>query len=126
MANVEIYQDNSDPPEWRWRVTASGTVIGKSSEGFARKTYAENNFRSLPQYCRPVDVKAAADNTDVPEGERVLPLEFYEDQAGQWRWRIVARNGRIVHASDQGWDSKDDAVSNLEGLVSTATSWSGP
>jgi len=122
---VEFYEDNSDPAEWRWRVTADATVIGKSSEGYSREQYATNNFQSLPKYCRAVDIKTASDDADAPAAERLLPLEFYQDTADpvQWRWRITAQNGRIVHASDQGWSTKAEAVTNVEALVGVVNGW---
>ena len=120
---VEFYEDNSDPSEWRWRVTADDTVIGKSSEGYSREQYATNNFKSLPRYCRAVDIKTASDDADAPAGERLLPLEFYQDTGSEWRWRITAQNGRIVHASDEGWGTKAEAVTNVEALVVVAEGW---
>jgi hypothetical protein len=29
----------------------------------------------------------------------------YKDNAGQWRWRLVAANGRIVADSSEGYSS---------------------
>lgn len=125
MATVEIYQDESDKKEWRWRVKADdGTIIGKSSEGFARKDHTGNNLASLPKYARETDIKTAAAAPDPrPEGSQ-LPLEFYKDDDGEWRWRITARNGKIVHASVKGWEDKAGAKSNLEGLLKVISGWS--
>lgn len=30
-------------------------------------------------------------------------VEYYKDKAGRWRWRAIARNGRIVADSGQGY-----------------------
>lgn len=30
------------------------------------------------------------------KNEKKMILEFYKDEAGQYRWRIKARNGRIM------------------------------
>jgi len=38
--------------------------------------------------------------------------EFYTDRAGKWRWRVFARNGRIVGASSQGYVWRIDCVAN--------------
>jgi len=38
--------------------------------------------------------------------------EFYKDTAGEWRWRRIASNGRIVGASSQGYVNKSDCVDN--------------
>ncbi|WP_461054175.1 YegP family protein [Spirosoma arcticum] len=39
-------------------------------------------------------------------------FEFYKDAQGQWRWRRVAPNGRIVGASSQGYSNYSDCVDN--------------
>lgn len=33
-------------------------------------------------------------------------IEVYLDGGGRWRWRAIARNGRVVDASEQGYSSK--------------------
>lgn len=38
--------------------------------------------------------------------------EFYKDNAGEWRWRKIASNGRIVGASSEGFSSRANAVYN--------------
>lgn len=39
--------------------------------------------------------------------------QIYKDTSGKWRWRIIARNGRIVEASSQGYVNKSDCIKNL-------------
>lgn len=124
MANVEFYQDDSEDKEWRWRVKATnGQIIGASSEGYRQEQYAKNNLSSLPKYCREVDIKTASEKSDERPDDAILPLEFYKDNADEWRWRITAANGQIVHAATEGYGSKGGAVSNLEGLVSAVQTW---
>ncbi|EMZ7034343.1 DUF1508 domain-containing protein [Salmonella enterica] len=38
--------------------------------------------------------------------------EFYTDGQGEWRWRRIASNGRIVGASSQGYVNRADCVDN--------------
>jgi len=38
--------------------------------------------------------------------------EFYVDGKGEWRWRRIASNGRIVGASAEGYKNKSDCVAN--------------
>lgn len=33
-------------------------------------------------------------------------FDVYEDTRGRFRWRVKAKNGRIVNASEQGYKSK--------------------
>jgi uncharacterized protein YegP (UPF0339 family) len=118
MATVDFYQDASANKEWRWRVKAqNGEIVGASTEGYAHRDNAEFNLRSLPRYARAVDVRIAADAPHPrPEGAR-LPLEFYQDARDEWRWRITASNGHVVHASTEGFSSKIAARNNLQVLV---------
>lgn len=51
--------------------------------------------------------------------------EIYQDRKNQWRWRLYAKNGRIVADSGEGYNSKTVAknrlalVMNLLSLVLT-------
>ncbi len=38
--------------------------------------------------------------------------EIYKDDRGDWRWRRVASNGRIVGASSEGYNNRADCVAN--------------
>ena len=33
-------------------------------------------------------------------------VEIYVDQAGEWRWRLVARNGETIASSGEGFTRK--------------------
>ena len=33
-------------------------------------------------------------------------FQIYKDKKGEWRWRLVARNGRIVADSAEGYKTK--------------------
>lgn len=35
-----------------------------------------------------------------------IMLEFYQDKAGEHRWRMRGRNGRIVASSSEGYSTK--------------------
>ncbi len=38
--------------------------------------------------------------------------EIYQDGNGEWRWRRVAPNGKIVAASSEGYKNRSDCVAN--------------
>jgi len=125
-ATVEFYKDESDKHEWRWRVkAANGQIVGASTEGYGHESHARNNLTSLPRYCRDVDVRTAAEQSDPRPDGATLPLEFYKDKAGEWRWRVTARNGQVVHASSEGYKDKAGARGNLESLVAAVAAWEG-
>jgi uncharacterized protein YegP (UPF0339 family) len=37
-----------------------------------------------------------------------IRLEYYKDKAGQWRWRMIASNGKIIGTSHEGYKNKED------------------
>lgn len=42
---------------------------------------------------------------------------YYRDIGNEWRWRIQARNQRIIHASSEGFKRKADAERNWRLVV---------
>jgi len=40
-------------------------------------------------------------------------LYYYSDRRKEWRWRLVARNGRIVACSSEGYKKRIDAKRNF-------------
>ena len=40
--------------------------------------------------------------------------EFYQDKRGEYRWRRLASNGKIVGAASEGYKGKKDAEANAE------------
>ena len=46
-----------------------------------------------------------------------MSVEFYEDKAGKYRWRITAANNEIVGGSTQGFSTKQKAEENLDLLM---------
>lgn len=50
-------------------------------------------------------------------------FEIYQDAAREWRWRLVAANGRTVGDSGEGYNSRsgaERAVENARSKVSEA------
>ena len=41
-------------------------------------------------------------------------VEFYEDDAGEHRWRVFAANGESVAASSEGFYSQQGAINNAK------------
>jgi uncharacterized protein YegP (UPF0339 family) len=48
-----------------------------------------------------------------------MKIEIYRDRKREWRWRIKARNGRIIGASSEGFERRARAKRNLA-LISCA------
>ncbi len=53
--------------------------------------------------------KALADD---PAARRVF--QVYEDTAGEWRWRLVAGNDRLIADSGEGYRHKHDCLHGIE------------
>ncbi|MBI1931269.1 MAG: DUF1508 domain-containing protein [Ignavibacteriales bacterium] len=43
-------------------------------------------------------------------------FEVYKDNAGQWRWRLIASNGRNIATSGEGYINKHDCVGIIENI----------
>jgi uncharacterized protein YegP (UPF0339 family) len=46
-----------------------------------------------------------------------LTLAVYRDAAGEWRWRLKARNGRVLGDSGEGYTRRASAVRAAKGAV---------
>lgn len=121
MDSVEFYQDETQG--WRWRVKSpNGRIVGASTEGYAHRTSAATNLRSLMKYCRDVDIKIASE-TETRSADARHPLYFYEDVDKKWRWRVQVPNGQIVHASTESFSRRIDAKHDLEVLLELVRAW---
>ncbi len=49
-------------------------------------------------------------------------IEFYKSRNG-WRWRVIARNGKIIGASSEGFISKRNAQDNARLLGAVLWTW---
>lgn len=50
------------------------------------------------------------------------PVQFFRDNAGEWRFRIVARNGEIV-AQSEGYRRRVDAVGGASATLAAVLRW---
>ena len=41
-------------------------------------------------------------------------FELYEDKSGEWRWRFIASNNRIIADSGEGYANKEDAKHGID------------
>jgi amphi-Trp domain-containing protein len=56
--------------------------------------------------------------TDVVESKATF--EVFEDNAGDYRWRLVHRNGNIIADGGEGYASKQKATQGLESVTENA------
>ena len=48
-----------------------------------------------------------------------MKFQYYRDSRGEWRWRLVAVNGRIIGVSSEGYSSKSACLHSID-LVRSA------
>lgn len=41
---------------------------------------------------------------------RRLKIEMYKDRRGQWRWRMLARNGKVIADSAESYSKRGNVV----------------
>ena len=46
-------------------------------------------------------------------------FHIYQDQAGEWRWRLKAANGRKISDSAEGYSSKAGAKRAVDTVINT-------
>jgi uncharacterized protein YegP (UPF0339 family) len=47
-------------------------------------------------------------------------FEVFQDNANEWRWRLVASNGNIIADSGEGYRSKQGAKRGIESVKRSA------
>ena len=53
-------------------------------------------------------------------GWRSAQCQVYRDAADEWRWRLVARNGRVIADSGEGYTRETDAVRAAQHVMKIA------
>ena len=43
-------------------------------------------------------------------------FEFYKDAAGEWRWRLRAKNGQLLANGGEGFASKANVVRSMKAV----------
>ncbi|WP_256297201.1 YegP family protein [Haloarchaeobius salinus] len=98
VATFELYEDRAG--KYRWRLVASnGEIIGDSGEGYTTKSGARDAIGRI---------RERAPDAAIPSFEDTH-FEVFRDNAGEYRWRLVADNGRILADSGEGYASKHGA-----------------
>jgi uncharacterized protein YegP (UPF0339 family) len=108
-ATFELYAD--DAGEHRFRLRHDNeNVIAAAARGFSSRSNATNAVEAVRSYIAPADYLEFD-----PTG-----IEVFEDAAGEFRWRLVHRNGRILADSGEGYASRSNARRAVEGFQRTA------
>ncbi|WP_284011053.1 YegP family protein [Haloarcula pelagica] len=98
QATYEVYEDKGG--EFRWRLRHdNGNIIADGSEGYASKSNARRGLAGVKAY-----VAGAPYLTLDPVG-----FEVYPDAAGEFRWRLLHRNGNVLADSGEGYTTRASA-----------------
>ncbi|WP_435066291.1 HVO_2922 family protein, partial [Halobaculum sp. EA56] len=97
-ARFRLYRDADD--EYRWRLRHdNGETIAAATRGFSSRSAAEDGIESVRSAIGPADYLEFD-----PAG-----IEVYEDAAGEFRWRLVHRNGNVLGDSGEGYATRSNA-----------------
>ncbi len=93
----------------------NGQVIA-TSEVYAAKDSCLNGIDSVKRCC----VGDIEDQTVEPVVAAKHPkFELYQDKAGEYRFRLKARNGEII-ATSEGYKAKDSALNGIDSVKRNA------
>ena len=98
---VTFYQDSAK--EWRGNIAHwNGNILWKSSEGYKNKadciTAMTNLFAAIQHPSK--DIERQNEYSQVTE----------KDVKGEWRSKIIHRNGNILWETSEGYKNQDDLV----------------
>lgn len=99
---TEVYEDKAG--EHRWRMKRNGEIVADSGEGYSSEGEAENGLERVEKYAPGADV------LDIGEAA----FEVYEDEGGEFRWRLRHRNGNVLADSGEGYSSRSGAETAVD------------
>jgi uncharacterized protein YegP (UPF0339 family) len=115
-ASFEVVEDG----QWRWRLRhEDGDVLARSPVSYTASRTARRGVNSVRQ------------NAPVADYLRVDPAVFecYRDRGGDWRWRLVHRDGEVLAVCGRGYESRHaarEAADTVGGSIADADRDGGP
>ena len=97
---------------------ANGEAIGKS-ESYSSESAAKSGIESVKK-----NAPSAKIEDQTAEGWKSMPnpaFELYKDKAGEFRFRLRAKNGEPILASE-GYSAKASAIGGIESVKKNADS----
>ena len=133
-ARFELFEDRAGKARWRLR-HRNGNVIASAGQGYSSRGKAQQGLHSVRRNAlgagvlrietAPAEADAVADDegpepADADDPDLAVPsedegidstatFELFEDQGGEWRWRLRHDNGEIIGDSGEGYASKSNA-----------------
>jgi uncharacterized protein YegP (UPF0339 family) len=124
-ATFELYEDRGGKYRWRLRHRNSN-IIADSAQGYTRRSNAQNGIQSVRRNALGADLlaletelEASIEEADegvvaYPPGESKATFELYEDNAGEYRWRLQHTNGNIIADPGEGYTERREAEAAIE------------
>ena len=101
------FETRATDGEWRWRlVHQNGSVLAVSNRGYASRDGVERTIDRVRGHV------VGADALDI--GRAVF--EVYEDDAGEYRWRLRHRNGNVLADGAEGYARPRDARRGIDAV----------
>lgn len=133
-ARFELFEDAGGKPRWRLR-HRNGNVIATSGQGYSSRGKAQQGLHSVRrnalgagllrietsvEEAETTAVDDGPEPDDAAEPDVAIPaeddaieseatFELFEDDAGEYRWRLRHDNGNIIGDSGEGYASKSNA-----------------
>ena len=113
----EVYKDKKG--EFRFRLKAKNGQIIAVSEGYTTMSACDNGIASVKTNA-PI---APVEDQTVEEFEACKnpKFEVYTDKAGEFRFRLKAKNGQII-ATGEGYKAKKSCLNGIESIRKNADS----
>jgi len=124
-ATFELYEDKGGKFRWRLRHRNSN-IIADSAQGYTRRTNAQNGIESVRRNALggallelETELEESTDEAEegvvaYPPGESKATFEVYEDNAGEYRWRLKHTNGNIIADCGGGYTERREAEAGVE------------
>lgn len=101
---------------FKFNLKAGNGEVILDSEVYTTKAACLNGIESVKKNC----VGEVEDQTVEPVVEAKHPkFELYEDKAGEYRFRLKAKNGEII-ATSEGYKAKASAENGIESVKKNA------
>ena len=116
MANGKFVWKTTASGKFRFNLVASNGQVIATSENYSSKDGCQGGIESIRKIC----ASHVEDQTVENFKELTNPkYEIYLDKAGEFRFRLKARNGEIVAASE-GYKAKASCQNGIESVKNHA------
>jgi large conductance mechanosensitive channel protein len=108
LPKFQIYKDVAG--KFRFRLRADNNKIIAVGEAYEQYAGCLNGVESIQK-----NAKAPVEDNTV-EGQRFSNPKFqvYKDNAGNFRFRLFARNGEIIADSSEGYETKEACLNGID------------